>query len=70
MYAIRSYYGILELLSLGFLSDDEAAELLDTGPRAPGAPALSGTMFYSSSAAGGSVPNTNNDPVKRALTLV
>lgn len=59
---------ILELLSLGFLSDDEAAELLDTGPRAPGAPALSGTMFYSSSAAGGSVPNTNNDPVKRALT--
>lgn len=36
---------ILEQLSLGFISDDEAAIRLGTGPRAPGAPPLSGTMF-------------------------
>lgn len=36
---------LLELLSLGFLTDDEAAHMLGTGPRAPGAPPLSGTMF-------------------------
>jgi hypothetical protein len=58
---------ILEQLSLGFLTDDEAAEHLNTGPRAPGAPALSGTMFVQ----GGqnmAPPNPNSDPARRALT--
>lgn len=32
-------------LSLGYLSDDEAAHLMGAFPRAPGAPNLSGTMF-------------------------
>lgn len=36
---------IMELLSYGFYTDQEAAEELGTGPRAPGAPPLSGTMF-------------------------
>lgn len=35
----------LELLFLGFISDDEAAAILKTGPRAPNAPLLSGTML-------------------------
>jgi len=35
----------LRKLSLGFLTDEEAAHLLGTGPRAPGSPPLSGTMF-------------------------
>jgi hypothetical protein len=58
---------VLELLSLGFLTDQEAAEQLGTGMRAPGAPPLSGTMFY-----GGNEtqepPSPNSDPAKRALT--
>ncbi len=41
MYQTR----ILELLSLGFLTDEEAALYLKTGPRAPDAPKLSGTLF-------------------------
>jgi hypothetical protein len=41
---------ILELLSLGFISDDEAAMKLKTGPRPPNAPELSGTMFMESKA--------------------
>ena len=36
---------ILQLLSIGFYTDDEAAHLLGTGPRPPGAPKLSGTFF-------------------------
>ena len=36
---------ILRDLSLGFVTDDEAGHLLGTGPRAPGAPPLSGTLF-------------------------
>lgn len=36
---------ILNQLSLGLISDDYAAHLLRTGPRPPGAPELSGTMF-------------------------
>lgn len=39
---------ILDQLSLGFLSDDEAAHLLGAGFRAEGAPELSGTMFRDS----------------------
>lgn len=37
---------VLELLSLGFVTDDEAGYMLGTGERAPGAPALSGTLFW------------------------
>jgi hypothetical protein len=58
---------ILEQLSLGFLSDDEAAELLNTGPRAPGAPPLSGTMF-TQGGQGMTPPNPNSDPTRRAMT--
>lgn len=61
---------VLELLSLGFLTDQEAAEELGTGMRAPGAPPLSGTMFYGQSAASmdpAAVAN-GGDPAKRALT--
>lgn len=36
---------ILRDLSLGFITDEEAGHMLGTGPRAPGAPPLSGTMF-------------------------
>lgn len=36
---------VLELLAFGFISDEEAANILRTGPRPPGAPKLSGTMF-------------------------
>jgi hypothetical protein len=58
---------VLELLSLGFLTDDEAAEELRTGMRAPGAPKLSGTFFYQNQGLG-APPNPNGDPAKRALT--
>lgn len=61
---------VLELLSLGFMTDQEAAEELGTGMRAPGAPPLSGTMFYGQSQASmdpGAVAN-GGDPAKRALT--
>jgi len=37
---------ILEQLSLGFITDDEAAILLQTGERPEGAPVLSGTFFH------------------------
>lgn len=57
---------ILELLSLGFLSDQEAAEMLNTGPRAQGAPPLSGTFFYKPDAS--AAPSPNGDPARRALT--
>jgi len=62
---------ILEQLSLGFITDDEAAELLHTGPRAPGAPPLSGTMFTvtpTGAGNGAQIPSPNGDPVKQALT--
>ena len=40
---------VLEQLSLGFLTDEQAAEKLGTGLRPPGAPKLSGTMFHQAS---------------------
>ena len=58
----------LELLSEGFLTDDEAAWDLGTGPRAPGAPPLAGTGFRRGS--GGINANDaspNADPQGRAL---
>lgn len=65
---------ILELLSLGFYTDQEAAELLGTGMRAPGAPPLSGTMFHlgSTNSVDPTGMDTNSsttgDPGKRGLT--
>lgn len=61
---------VLELLSLGFMTDQEAAEELGTGPRAPNAPELSGTMFHD--ALGSALqraqdPTPNADPMGRAL---
>ena len=47
---------ILEQLGLGFLTDQEAAEALNTGPRAPGAPPLSGTMFHMNKGSSGLDP--------------
>lgn len=58
---------VLELLSLGFLSDDEAAVQLNTGLRAPGAPKLSGTFFYQGNKST-EPPSPNGDPARRALT--
>jgi hypothetical protein len=61
---------VLEMLSLGFLTDQEAAEELGSGTRAIGAPPLSGTQFYGKSTAAmdpGAIAN-GGDPAKRALT--
>jgi hypothetical protein len=61
---------VLELLSFGFLTDQEAAEELGTGMRAAGAPQLSGTMFYGQTKQAmdpGAISN-GGDPAKRALT--
>ena len=59
---------IYQLLSEGFITDDEAAIMLKTGPRAPGAPVLSGTGFMRGS---GGIDATkaspNNDPQGAAL---
>lgn len=61
---------VLEQLSLGFLTDQEAAEALGTGPRAQGAPKLSGTFFYRPNASANANGDTLNnvDPARRALT--
>lgn len=56
-----------EALSYGFLSDDECAERLNLGARTPGAPKLSGTMFYGNKQ-GMENPNPNSDPARTALT--
>jgi hypothetical protein len=58
---------VLEQLSLGFLTDAEAAEALGTGVRAPGAPPLSGTMFYAGQTKNTDTPSPNGDPARRAL---
>lgn len=42
---------VIEQWGLGLLSDDQAAMILTGKPRAPGAPALSGTMFHKKSGA-------------------
>ena len=57
---------ILRKLSLGFISDEEAAHMLGTGPRPPGAPPLSGTMFPVDG--GGTAPPAQGDtPMGRTL---
>ena len=59
---------ILKLLSEGFLTDEEAAHMLGTGPRAPGAPPLSGTGFMrSNSTIDASKASPNDDPQGAAL---
>lgn len=59
---------ILEQLSEGFLTDEEAAQELGTGPRAPGAPPLSGTGFMrGKSGIDANNASPNSDPQGRAL---
>lgn len=60
---------VMKLLSEGFLTDEEAAQELGTGPRAPGAPPLSGTGFMRSSTGGINAEDAspNADPQGRAL---
>ena len=65
-FATMKQQRILEQLSLGFLSDEQAAEELGTGTRPAGAPPLSGTMFYRANNAAESA-SPNSDPQGRAL---
>jgi hypothetical protein len=59
---------ILELLSEGFITDEEAGWELGTGVRAPGAPKLSGTAFLrGSKAVDAKDASPNADPQGRAL---
>ena len=58
---------ILELLSLGFYTDSEAAQLLGTGSRPAGAPPLSGTFFYDTKAPS-ETPTPNDDPNGRQIS--
>jgi len=59
---------ILEQLSEGFITDEEAGWLLGTGDRAPGAPKLSGTGFQrGSKGIDASKASPNDDPQGRAL---
>lgn len=53
---------VLEQLSYGFITDEEAAVELGTGGRPAGAPKLSGTMFLSSAAASGGL-DASGSPV-------
>jgi hypothetical protein len=59
---------ILDQLSLGLITDDEAAFELDLPPRAPGAPELSGTFFRDSASQNrADEVSPNQDPQGRAL---
>jgi hypothetical protein len=57
----------LQKLSLGLYTDDEFAHLVGTGPRAPGAPKLSGTMFMQQSATQPKDMELNTDGQARNL---
>jgi hypothetical protein len=60
---------ILELLSIGFLDDAEAAQILGVAPIPAGTPPRSGTMFYKPDASAVATPTDNNsDPTRRAIT--
>lgn len=63
---------VLEQLSLGFLTDQEASEELGTGMRDPSAPPLSGTGFYGSKPTTSSMDpataTTGGDPARDGLT--
>jgi hypothetical protein len=67
-FALQAQTRTLELLSLGFITDDEAAVLLGTGPRAPGAPPLSGTFFHDKNSNNQASPDPKSDPIRNALT--
>lgn len=54
---------IMQQLSMGYLSDDEAAWMLGVFPRAEGAPDVSGTMFMLNN--GIENPTPNDDPMGR-----
>ena len=59
---------ILDLLSIGFLSDEEAADELGVPPLQPGAPRLSGTFFRDSASQNRAAEVTPNaDPMGRAM---
>lgn len=68
-FEIMNQSKVLEQLSLGFLTDEEAAERLGTGTRPPGAPPLSGTMFKDASiqSAKAETATPNADPMGRSL---
>lgn len=58
---------ILEQLSYGFISDEEAAVALGTGPRPASAPKLSGTMFAVNKGQSDTLPvNPGDTPVGKA----
>ena len=59
---------ILDQLSLGFISDDEAAHSVGAGFRQPGAPDLSGTMFRQPTNIDASKATPNNGAQEKALT--
>ena len=61
---------IMRKLSTGFLTDEEAAHMLGTGPRAPGAPLLSGTMFMDAKGNDGDSPKdaTGDGAQERAVS--
>lgn len=60
---------ILERLSLGFITDSEAAQELGTGPLSPEFQPLSGTGFYGASATGGvDTLNVNDAAGTRAVS--
>jgi hypothetical protein len=58
---------VLELLSLGLLTDDDAALQLGIWSRPPGAPTLSGTNFMKQTTIDASKASPNVDPQGRAL---
>lgn len=59
---------ILDLLSLGFMTDDEAAHMLGAGFRAEGAPELSGTLFRTGDKVDASKATPNNGAQEKALS--
>lgn len=61
---------ILRKLSLGFISDEEASHFLGTGPRPPGAPKLSGTLFMDAAGANDPAPkdSTGDGAQERSLS--
>lgn len=67
-FLLQTQVRTLELLSLGFITDDEAATLLNTGPRAPNAPLLSGTFFYDKTQNQMPSADPKSDPARTALS--
>jgi hypothetical protein len=56
---------VLNLLSLGFVTDDEAAQMFGTGPLSPDHEPLSGTRFMDkANQANTPDPSSTADPVK------